>query len=277
MESTTRTILGANLQTHLVLNKQLVIQEHTTLNEKFNVAVDAILQPKENPAIKYVTIGNGAHTVGVDPDGFAYVKSYLHKPSDMALFNHIPFVCREIDNDLNEAERLKYRIRVLTYIKGIPYVLYYAKVLDMSESDPIMSRNTVIDGITTTLDFTPTLDNLSPIPSELVEEGINTTTGDYLSTLSICKLTLTPEEVQEIITACTILYGNQRYAIISELGVCSGIDKTVPGNFNGTSLNYTEVAACQLFAISSCFYQMNQSQEGISIYINVGAVEPLLV
>lgn len=278
MESTVRSILGAHLQTHMLLGRPLKILEHSTLNEKFSIHQDEVLAENEQPTINYVTIGNGGHKLAMTETGFYYTKSHVHKPEDFALFNHIPFVCRELDNDLDSNTRLKYRLRTIQKGQdGKTYVCYYARVLNLSQSDPVVNLVTVQDGVTSMLAFEPTLDNLSPIPTNLEVVGANTTTGDYLASNSITILELNTDEITELLNACEIMYGDEHYAIISEVGICTGVDRLVNGNFNGEQRKYTDVIACQLYSSSACFHDMPSTRSKLELTINVGAVENLLV
>lgn len=277
METTVRSIIGGHLQTQMLLNKPIEILQNSTLNEKFNVAANETLNEGEVPSVKYITIGNGGHYMAVTANNIQYPKSHVHKPTDFALFNHIPFVCREIDNDLSSTERLKYRLRVLDYINGKPYAVYYAKVLDLNEAKPIVNIVSIKDGVTSLKPFEPTLSNLSPTPTVLKTEGVNTTTGDYLASNSIASLVMNTNDITELLNACEIMYGDSHVGIISEIGLCTGFDRQVNGDFNGVQQKYTEVIACQIYSTSACFHDMSSTGSKLEITINIGAVEQLLV
>ena len=85
------------------------------------------------------------------------------------------------------------------------------------------------------------------------------------------------EEINELLNACEIMYGDEHYAIISEVGICTGVDRLVNGNFNGEQRKYTDVIACQLYSSSACFHDMPSTRSKLELTINVGAVENLLV
>lgn len=278
METTVRSIVGGALQTHLLLNKQYLPLNNTTLNQKFSCQENAKLLDGEYPSIKYVTIGCGGHTLATDETGFCYVKSNVHKPTDFALFKHLPFVCRKLDNDLTSTERLKYRLRVLEKgLDGNTYVCYYARVLDMSETNPTINIVTSQNGTVSLKAFEPTRDNLSPTPTVLSNTSVNTTTGDYLACNAICSLELSNPDITEVLNAAEIMFGNTNYAIISEIGICTGVDRQVLGNFAGNQQQYTDAVCCQLFSTSSCFHDLNSTRSKLSITINCGSVESLLV
>lgn len=277
MENTVRTILGAHLQTHLLLDKQPEILKNSTLNEKFNVGATETLNEGERPALKYITISNGGHYMAVSTNGVQYPKANVHKPDDFALFNHIPFVCREVENDLTSAERIKYRLRVIDYINGKAYAIYYGRVLDLSESSPTVNIVSVQNGISSLKAFEPTLSNLSPTPTNLNPNGVNSTTGNYLASNSLTSISLNNVDIAEIINACDIMYGDIHTAIISEIGLCTGIDRQINGDFNGKQQKYTEVVACQLYSTSACFHDLCSISSRLVLNLNIGSAECLLV
>jgi hypothetical protein len=78
-------------------------------------------------------------------------------------------------------------------------------------------------------------------------------------------------EVEEILNASTILYGSEDYALISELGLVSGVDRSVNGN-NGL---YTEVIAAQTFTHINTLLPMKSQRGGFTTTLDVGATEPM--
>lgn len=276
MEVTTRSILGAHLQSCMLLQQPLTLVEHSTLNEKFGVAQDELPTDSEYPALNVAVIGNGGHTLAVTSKGIYYPKAQVHRPDDFALFSHIPFVCREINNDLSTAERLKYRLRVIDYIDNKPYVVYYGKVIDLANATPTVSKVTVANGITSMIPFTGTKANLSPVPVDLSSTTVNTTTGDYLASNSIAVLDLDSSAITEIINACDIMFGDKHTAVISEIGLCTSLTKQVYGDFNGNQQKYTEATCCQLYSSSACFHDLLSTGAKLGVNINVGAAEPLV-
>jgi hypothetical protein len=92
-----KTIYGLHLNLAKMLNLPYVISDNTTLNEKFQIANNETLANNEYTSIKYYTIGNGGVNIINNGNGYSYSE---HSPVDAALFNHIPWIMREINNDV---------------------------------------------------------------------------------------------------------------------------------------------------------------------------------
>ena len=105
MKTITRTIMGSALQSALLLGIRPQILPFTTLNEKFGVLADAKLNEGEVPHLGYFAIGNGGHRNRVGGDGTPYSTPHHRVSSHAALYRHLPFVLRPVDNDLSVSER----------------------------------------------------------------------------------------------------------------------------------------------------------------------------
>ena len=81
-------------------------------------------------------------------------------------------------------------------------------------------------------------------------------------------------DINEIIDACNILYNDPRYALINEIAIVSGIDRNL--TYNNT-LTYTEVVCAQITAFISQYHALNQNTSEVTIDLDIGSVEPLLV
>ena len=277
MKTITRTVWGSALQTSLLLGQRPTILEHTTLNEKFGVFVDEELGITERPAMQYYCIGNGGHKNMVGADGIPYTSPLPHRASDAALYRHLPFVLRRVDNDLGVTERARYALRVLLNIGGVNYWAYYLKRISLSNTAPVINH-TIVEGDTKhTEPYVPNLGNLNPTPPVMSNTGVITSSGDYLSTSSILTLIFSEADVQELIDVCRIMFDNEAYAVISEIGLVSGCDRVLsvqgPGN---TQFNMKEVIAAQVNSFITTHHSVAFTNKGFTQDIELGATEPLL-
>lgn len=277
MKTITRSVWGSALQTSLLLGQRPTILDHTTLNEKFGVLVDEELGETERPAMQYYCIGNGGHKNMVGADGVPYTSPLPHRASDAALYRHLPFVLRRVDNDLTVIERGRYALRVLLNIGGVNYWAYYLKRISLANTAPAINH-TIVDGDNkNTVPYVPNLANLNPTPPAMSNVGVITSSGDYLSTSSILTLIFSEQDVKELIEACRIMFDNEAYAVISEIGLCSGVDRTAtvqgPGN---TQFNMKEVIACQVNSFITTHHSVAFTNKGFTQDIELGATEPLL-
>lgn len=277
MRIITRSVYGAYLQTSLLMKLPFVMIPNTTLNEKFNIQSGIAPQAGELPSLKYFCIGNAGHRHVTGADGIPYTTPVNHRASDAALFNHLPFVLREINNDLGPAQRQNYALRKEESINGKLYYAYYLKRLNLANVENVMQRTTVVNGLSSTLPFTPSSSNLNPTQPELPSTGVMPTTGDYLSTTAVVDVLFDSNDVTELINVARILYDNDLMAVISEIGLCTGVDRVVSANGpGGTTFNFNEAVAVQIASFITSFYSMSFTNNGFDFQIELGATEPLI-
>ena len=277
MESSVRSTYSAHLQTASLLGLPLIIKPHSTLNERFGIHQSIALGEDEMPTVKYVTIGNGGHRMIVGADNIPKPEPILHTPRHAGLYNHLPFILRLPQNDLQPAERLQYRLRRSEVHDGTTYIAYYLKVLDLSNSNPTLELRNVTDGVVTSTAFNPTAADLNPTPPPINPGSVITTSGDYIAATAKVPFVMTTEDILEFINVCNIIYGDPNYAMITEIGLCSGVDRTVSGDFNGVSLGYTDAIAVQICSFIAAFYALNFTNDELSLLIDVGSLESLLI
>ena len=276
MQSSTRTLQGALLQTVELLKLPLEIKSHSTLNEKLNIHNDIVLSDTDMPSVKYVTIGNGGHKMVMGTNNISKPEPIQHTPRHCGLYNHLPFVLRLPNNDLTPSQRLNYRLRRIETHDNISYVAYYLKLLDLSETVPQLELRSVTDGVITSTTFSPSIADLNPTPPPLNPGGIITTTGDYVAATAKVPFSMNSDDIAEFLNVANIIYGDVNYAMISEIGLCSGIDKVVTGNFNGLDSSYTDAIGVQITNFISSFFAANFSNGSINVILDIGNVEPLL-
>ncbi len=276
MDNNVRSIYGAYLQTCALLGFNVDIKPNSTLNQKFDLFPNEIFNTGETPTVKYLTIGNGGHTASMGVDGLPLINPVPHSPRHAALYNHLPFIIREVGEDLTPGERLLYRLRVPRTIDGVNYMCYYAKVLDMSMVEPKIELRNNTDGIITATDFTPSLADLNPVKPVIPVNGNITSTGNYLASTAKIEFVMNEAEITELLNACNIIYGSDNYAFISEIGLCSGVDRSLMGNFGGPPSAYTEAVGVQIMNFISTAIPAYALSTSITQTIDVGSTSPLL-
>jgi hypothetical protein len=274
MENIVRTVYGSALQTALLLGRPTVILPNTTLNEKLNIQATTAIGLTDRPKMQYITIGNGGHRTISGPNGITKPEPVQHRSTDAALYNHLPFVLRKLNNDLSAVEKAKYGLRRVEVHDGESYYAYYLKRQDLNETVIGLLYNTVVDGVTTSREFLPTASNLNPTPPDLTQPGVNVTTGDYVTAVAKAPFVMTENEAEEFLNVATVIYGDPGYAIISEMATCSGVDKLVSVEGGGS---FNEVIGCQIVSFINTFFALSFSNGGISVELEVGATEPLFV
>jgi hypothetical protein len=277
METVTRSVYAAHLQTCKLLDKPFTVLENSTLNQKFNVYPEEMPGVGAYPKLAYIAIGNKGATYDVGQGSYVLTTPIPHLARHASLYNHIPYVVRPAGDDLTPGERLLYRMRVPLTIGGDNYFAYYLRVFDLSTVSPSVELRNVSDGVITNTPFIPELSDLTPVHPVLSNNTINNADGDYLVSTAKVVFTLTQQDITNIREAAQILYGDPRYAVINEIAVCTGIDKIVSGQLGGATINYTESTVTQIAAFISQYHALTSSSSEVKIGLNVGSVEPLLV
>lgn len=282
-KTVTRTVLGAYLQTHNLLGKDLTLMPHSTLNEKFDILNPATpgngVGVNERSTLKCLVIGNGGHTVVVGPDSIPYTSPHQHRSTDFALFKHIPFAMRDInageDQDSATFTKSNFCLRKEETHDSTLYAVYYGYRIQNPQAIDITVKHFVTeDGvITVNEDFVPTFESqLEPTPPAVPNENVVTTTADYIAISAILPLILGPDAIEELKNVARILYGNEDLAIISEIGVCTGIDKLQPSG----GIGFYDVKCCQIFSHIVTYHAASHVNNGLEINLELGATEPLL-
>lgn len=276
MEYVVRTAYGALLQTCQLLGLPVPIMANTTLNQKLSIHQDVSVADTDHVAVKYIGIGNRGHRMASGVDNISFPESLQHETTDAGAFNQLPFVLRLPSEDLNAIERQKYRLRRTEVHGGTTYVAYYLKLMDLSSTVPQLELRTVSNGIVTSTDFNASLANLNPEPPALLPGQVLTTSGDYVAATAKVPFALSDTDVVEFLNVCNIIYGDEKYAIISEIILCSGVDRALTGDFNGVSTGYTDAVGVQIYAFISEFFSVKYSSRDLTATFDLGSLEPLL-
>lgn len=278
MEKLTRTAYGALLESALYQRTPMVFDENTTLNEKFGILPGVYPAASEYTAARYFAIGVGGHTFSIGANGMPKMEIYQHQPTDAALFQHIPFIMRELTNDLDVTMRGSYALRRIEQHNNVQYVCYYLKRLDMTGVSPQLIYKTVNSaGDTVATPWTPDSSVLNPKPAPLSDTGVNVTSGDYIAATALNQIKFTTAELEELKNVGNILFGDPAYLIISEMALVAAIDRQIPVTSVGNStFNFNEVIGAQVVNFVGTAYPIEMINAGIEIDLDVGATEPLI-
>jgi hypothetical protein len=278
MRNVTRTVYGAAMQTAMYIGKSYQVQENSTLNEKFGIQANTLPSAEERHAVRYFCIGNGGHRAIVGAEGLSYTTPNHHEATDAACFNHLPFVLREVTDDLTQEQRAKYGLRREEQHNGRQYFAYYGKRLTLDAVEVNMQK-TIVDGNNQTSEpFVPTSSNLNPEPLAGTDQETNVieASGEYVSGSAVVTIDFTAADAEELRNVALIVYGDEKYAVISEMALVGGVDRVVtgPGPGNNT-INYNEVISAQVTTFIASYYQLDMQNNGFTFTADVGVTEPL--
>lgn len=276
MENINRTIYGSYLQTCMLMKLPFQMMVNSTLNERFGIQNGVAPAAGELPAFGYYVIGNGGHSLTIGANGIAKPEPIQHKGTDASLYSPIPFVLRPQGNDLSPDMRAKYCLRRTETHDGQPYFAYYGKRVDFTDTVAQMQLLQVLNGVENARPFVPDSSNLNPVPPVLQPSGVNVVSGDYTSITAPVGLILSTDEIDEVKAAAKIIYGDEAYAIISEIGLVAGVDKNVasPGPNNST-ITQLEVICAQIVSFINSFYPLAFLNKEVEALLDVGATEPI--
>jgi hypothetical protein len=278
MLTITRSIYGAQLQSNLYLGLQHVPPANTTINELFNIHNQTNTTSADIPSLSYFCIGNKGHRWEVNGDGMGKTSPIPHRAYDAGLYNYLPFVMRLATNDLTTQERAKYGMRVPKTIDNVLYWCYYLKKFDKTNISSQLKIITVVNGVKTVTPFVPDNSNLTPQIPQIPNNGAITTDGTFLAVTSTLDLSLSAADATELSNVATLLYNDPDLAIISEIGLVTAITKSVALlNAAGqpVSGNYFEALKAQISSYTNTYHQMSYGNQGIDLYLDLGATEPL--
>jgi len=265
-----RTIYGIDLQMDMLLNRKYTPLQNTTLNEKFSIATDKIIPEGIYPKLNYLVIGIGGHE-NMDDSDYKFSK---HKAIDAALFKHVPFVMRTLDNDLYVSERKKYRLRKIENYNGITYACYYMKIIPN-----VIIKNGLFEiikndaGINTLKYFnTNRSDLLNPLEpvTRKIDNYLDTDKSTYIAKTTKIEFSLYLNEINDVRQAMEIIYGE--VVNISEIGICSGLDYDDNGYIEvyGSVINYF----VDVDLNTNIYFNSN---DNILRAIEIGGMEPMVI
>ena len=249
----------------------------STLNEYFGIQNGEVLAAGQFPEVAYLTIGRGGHRNVSGAGGASLTDSLMHRITDARLFEHLPFVLREVDNDLTGEQRKRYRLRRLEVHGGKNYFAYYAKALAVGTDEPVTEKLVATAAGVVTTPYVFSAQQQNPVPVSMTNGEVNYASGEHLAVRNKLKEELTAADMNEILAACEIVYKDKRFAQITELAMCSGCDVTVNTTDGGKNVTYTEIRAAQCCSFAGCDYTLMYQNENITLNFSVGNTLPYLV
>lgn len=270
MYETKKTIYHTHLELQRSLRNGFTPLEHSTLNEKFDVALEETLPTDVYPDIYYIAIGRGGHRGRLTADNATIIDILEHDPRDAALYEHIPFALRPINNDFSDEERLNYGLRTIRTYNGQEYYAYYLKRIDLSRGYPEVDEIIVEDGETTSTAFVPTPALLTPTPLPLATTRANAASGRHINVSSTLSIELTQADLNLIVEACEIIYGDVAYATISELATVSAIPSEYTSTLGVTEVTYIEAMSAQICNHIPINLPVQRTTNGVEFLFSLG-------
>lgn len=265
--ATQRSLYNVDLHLAMLTGHNYICLPNTTLNEKLNIKPEITVPAGQYPTLQYIGIGIGGTPSLNQTQGFINSE---HSPLDGCLFEHIPFIAKELDHDLNTTDRLNYRMRKEVIMpNGNTYACYYLKVIPSIDYDSKFHIITTKDNINyiKQLDMnTPDILNPKPKNRQIPYQDLEYT--ELVTKLCKFKFELNSKDKEELSNVYKLLGLD---AQLTEIGLFTGIDIK-----DGL---YKEATCCQLmfsFDVKlDMTYELNQLSTMVK-YIEIGGTEALI-
>lgn len=298
MRSIVRLATGSLFQLAKAVGAPIIPQANSTMNEAVNNASIVPYQPtiptagmemaedynyqtdSANAKIQYIAIGIGGH-YGVTnaTHGIPSTQTKPHKSRHTGFFRQIPFVCKRLDDDLTPEQRANYRLRKVVEINGVLYAAYFLRHLDLSTSSIVQVIVKKDKGIKSSSPYVPTANDLAPTDPAI--SGTND--GTYIQTYILSELAFNSQEAAWLREVAALWFGDENLAIVSEIMLCSGVDKPVTkrypesGNQTPVQINssYKEALAVQGSIVESTYMSLTFINGSTSEAIYIGTEDAL--
>lgn len=277
MKTVVNTLWSSDLLTSQRIGSPYEPDPYTTVNEALEIAVNEKIRPGDYPQLGLLVIGIGGHAGTVGVDNIPITVPLDHKVNDAITFKPIPFVIRPKAEDLTKEQRTRYALRKELSVQGKSYYAYYGRRLDLTGVKPRKKRTWIdASGKRQVEDYIPDQSSLKPKPDDFSSTGTNLTSGEAYYSSAIIKVNFSESDVRELLNVGKVLYGDERYAIISELGFCTNVNKTVSIPTPSGNDNFEEAICAQVASFVTAKYEMVYSRQGFDFDAELGAIEPVV-
>lgn len=276
--------LGVIINDAVTTNTTVDIPKWTTLNELYEILADESIGRKNGKdfTLGYYGIGiGGSRSIGLDSNGLEGRRVFQHKATDFGAYYPIPFLIREIGDDIDPEMRRKYRIRVVRKIGDKIYVMYYLKKINFLEFDATMKigERDPVTGNEQERPYIPVKEDLTPTPYELVSVNDVPITNQYVNGTGKMDLSLDGNDLEEVRNVCRVLFNDASKAAINEMYLVYGIESRNEGDIaNGGTVEYEElVSACVSYFITEAYARDANSNSQLPYGFWYGNSLPLLI
>lgn len=276
--------LGVIINDAVTTKTTVDIPKWTTLNELYEILADESVGRKDGKdfTLGYYGIGiGGSRSIGLDSNGLEGRRVYQHKATDFGAYYPIPFLIREIGDDVDPETRRKYRIRVVRKIGDKIYVMYYLKKINFLEFDATMKigERDPVTGNEQERPYIPVKEDLTPTPYELVSTNDVPITNKYVNGTGKMDLTLDGNDLEEVRNVCRVLFNDSSKAAINEMYLVYGIESRNEGDIaNGGTVDYEELqSACVSYFITEAYARDANSNSQLPYGFWYGNSLPLLI
>ena len=267
MEAIVQSIYGNQIYNSSILDLPYYYQKNTTINEALSInnsAIDYNNTPY-TPLLKYLAIGNGGHKVVEGNNGLGEPEPIQHLSTDANLYNILPFVIVQQNQDLSTAEQANYALKTSRVINGISYFLYYLRKIQTTDIALVTTENNVSNGEIVSKSFTPTIANLYPTPPLLNNNDPYTLVPSTIKAAINVNFSLTSTEISYFMEVINIVPEARSIGIISEVALCTGVWDNTLG----------DVIGVQPAIFINTFFPLAFNMSSLNYQFSLGSTKPL--
>lgn len=296
--SITRLAMGSYFQLAKAIGAPIIPPANSTLLEIINNSDAVPFQPtiptagmefpddynyqsdSINSKMQYFAIGSGGHfNITNATNGRPKMGNKPHKARQTGFFDIMPFVAKPLEDDLSPDDRAKYRCRKVVEINGKLYAAYFLRYLDLSAAPITQSIVKKDKGVTASVPYKPTANDAVPKGTEISGES----DGTYIQTLIQVDIVFNTQEAQWLREVANLWYGDPEDAIVSEIAICSGVDKPITKRYpsvgnqtpQAVSSSLREAVCVQLNVAESLYHAMTFNNGSVTEKIFIGTEDPL--
>ncbi len=282
----TATGMGICINIACATGRPVTIPQFTTLNEVYGILVDESLGQQDGKSfnLRYYGVGvRGSQCAGTTSQGITRMVVNQHMPIDGNAFTPIPLVARQMDNDLTDEERKKYRTRTIKNIDGVDHILYWTKLMGFEEFNPVLklAEKDEVTGNESVEDYIPKQEDLNPEPIDLSNIGSVPVSNQYINATGKVDLSFVSDEMEELKNACRILYGDAGIAALSEFYIAFGRETMTEGKIGkgGTGfVRYNELLSTVIaYHITETHARDTNANNALNLFFDLGSSVPMII
>lgn len=280
MNTVNASIYGCKQILQMLLGHTPKADAKTSQNERLNILANAVANAGERAKLGILMTGNWGHSYQPGVGGIPLTNPNDHYSDDASLFNPMPFCLRLVDEDLPLNQRLKYALRTEMEYHGLNYYAYFGLRVHISEDDvsvDMLRITTEPNSMPIEEPFVPNNSNLFPQPRPLPVEGAVTTTDVKYAARALVPVTLNESDVAEFVNVAKIIYGgDERYAIMSEFLLCTGVDRSVPIQTTSGTTQFLESIVTVGYSFALEHRALYYNDQELNLTFDIGNQVPML-
>lgn len=251
----------------------------SSLNTTLGIQANTLPAAGEQLAMRYFMMGIGAHAYTTGQDGIALPSTKNHTAREAGLFKPIPMCVRQVGDDLDETYRRRYALSFVKNIGGVNHIVYMARRFDPTTAIMKAYAQTISNGrVIQSDEFMPVAADREPTAPDTSNQTSNPLEAQVMRISCPVTLTLDSFDVAELLNASMIVYGSEDYTHVSEIGLVTGVDRTVNrDNGSGGTISFNEVIGAQIHAHVPTQLALKDRRPGVDLTFDVGAAEALFV